>query len=151
MNTDQINRFLKRRVPYFVGTFPKNTIPYVQKRPAMFVVNTHPSSKPGEHWVAVILINHSKAEYFDSFGFPALDPEIRNYLTLHSMNWQYSPRTLQHPLAATCGVFCCLFLLYRACGRSYDQFREIFSLDLEQNESLVLEIYEAHQLYPDWR
>lgn len=138
MNTQEINKILKKKIPCFIGTFPKDAIPRVRVRPAMMVVNTHPASKRGEHWTAIYVINKDEAEFFDSFGFPALEPEIRRYLSNNCATWRYSPRTLQHPLATTCGLFCCLFLYARSKGMSYLKFRRLFTRDLEVNESRII-------------
>lgn len=143
MDTDQINKYLEKRIPYFVGTFAKNVIPVVTERPAMFVVNTHLASQPGEHWVAIHLINKTKGEYFDSFGFPAIEPEIMTYMNTHCRQWVYSSRTVQHPLARTCGVFACWFLLHRSTGLSYNRFREVFGTDLDDNETRVVRFFKS--------
>ncbi|MEQ2301665.1 hypothetical protein AMECASPLE_038394 [Ameca splendens] len=36
--------------------------------PAYFIVNTHPSHMPGEHWLALTLDENGEASFFDSYG-----------------------------------------------------------------------------------
>ena len=38
--------------------------------PSYFIVNTHPSHLPGEHWLALTLEEAVSASFFDYFGFP---------------------------------------------------------------------------------
>lgn len=101
------------------------------------IVNTHPASKSGEHWTAIILQVANKAEYFDSFGMPPLQPEVLHHLRKTCSSWVYSSKTLQHPLAVTCGPFCCAYLISRASGCSYQAFIDSFSNDLAANEEAV--------------
>jgi len=49
MNSDEIERFLGRRLVDFDGVFSIDTLP---DRPRLLVCNTDPSDKPGRHWVA---------------------------------------------------------------------------------------------------
>ena len=78
---------------------PKNT-----KRPCAIVVNTHPSDKPGEHWVAIYLKTNDKGEYFDSYGLPPLEPRIESFMNESCMNgWKYNAVALQDANSTTCG------------------------------------------------
>ena len=44
---------------YFIGVYPRNRLPAIKSYPASLIVNTDPSGKPGEHWLA-IYFNKSK-------------------------------------------------------------------------------------------
>ena len=66
MNILEINNEMK--IDCFKGTFSCDAIPKIKyKQPIAIIINTDPSYKPGEHWVA-LFINNNIAEYFDSFG-----------------------------------------------------------------------------------
>jgi len=63
-------------VKEFLGTFSCDTIPKINNFPSSFIVNTQPSGKGGEHWVAIYINNERKGEYFDSYGFKPLNKEF---------------------------------------------------------------------------
>ena len=48
---------------YFVGVFPRNRLPAINTYPASLILNTDPSGRPGEHWVA-IYFNKEKEQNF---------------------------------------------------------------------------------------
>jgi len=50
MNTQQIDRFLRQRLPDFDGVFSIDTLP---EHLRLLVCNTDPSNEPGRHWVAM--------------------------------------------------------------------------------------------------
>ena len=85
-----------------------------------FILNTHPSSAPGEHWLAFLFNAHTrKLEFFDSFGFPlALYSEV--YAALQSCQLlpmcirANSVGMLQSMTSAVCGHFCVAYLYWRA-------------------------------------
>jgi hypothetical protein len=136
MNTQEINKALTG-VKGFKGVFSCNTLPFVKERPAAFIVNTDPSSEKGEHWVAIILANKC-GEYFDSFGFCPLVPEIAQYLARFCPNGlKYSQQTLQHPYSKTCGQYCIKYIKARLDGRSYEDFLADFSFNFRANDNVL--------------
>ena len=122
LTTGQLNVLLSD-VPIFRGTFPADAIPSFRKLPAAIIVNTDPSSLPGEHWVSVVLKSNSKAIYFDPLGFPPLVGEMQKYLTEHAANGiKYSAVTVQSPTNKTCGLWCAAFVNHYAAGGSLRDF-----------------------------
>lgn len=73
MNTYQLNRVGRHLFGYrYLGTYALDQVPtrFVTKaRLQHFIINTHTSNLPGEHWVAVSVQNNI-AYIFDSFGIP---------------------------------------------------------------------------------
>ena len=67
--------------PIFQGVFSSDHLPQlpVKHRPAAFVVNTDPSRRPGEHWIALYLPTRGPVEYFDSYGKPPKVDSIRTF------------------------------------------------------------------------
>ena len=65
MNSEEIRRAL-RPVRDFDGVFAADDLP---DEPHLLVSNTHPTSRPGRHWVC-ICVENGRGEYFDSFGRP---------------------------------------------------------------------------------
>jgi len=59
------------RLPQFCGVFPSDKLPQQPlAKPSALVVNTDPSSKPGQHWVAFYFDVDNTGDFFDSFGQP---------------------------------------------------------------------------------
>ena len=50
MNGEEIERFLRERLPNFDGVFSVDTLP---RTPRLLVCNTDPSDRPGRHWVVI--------------------------------------------------------------------------------------------------
>ena len=104
MNNLQLEEILTRLLPRcqvnFLGVFALDTIPDLNSlsTPFCFVSNTHPSSKPGEHWVAFFNSTNS-LEFFDSYGLP---PSIYGF-TLHPNS--QSHQTLQSLESNVCGQY----------------------------------------------
>jgi len=107
MNTTQIERILKD-VDNFQGVFSVDTLP---PRPRLLVCNTEPSSKSGEHWIAINVDERTgRGEYFDSFGRPP--PGVfRDYLNRHCIAWIYNRKQLQSVVSSFCGYYCCFYCL----------------------------------------
>ena len=54
----------------FCGVWASDRLPSLPRtfrRPAFFIVNTHPAHKPGEHWLALTLEENNEATFFDSW------------------------------------------------------------------------------------
>ena len=96
----------------FRGVFSADNIPLGGS--GAFIVNTHPATKPGEHFI-VILRRKTKFYYFDSLNL-ALEnyPDVLKRLKQGKHNKKYNPflnSPIQSPLSSFCGLFCIVFLL----------------------------------------
>ena len=145
MNTGQIMKKLDC-IDSFVGAFPCNMIQEVTTRPAAYVVNTAPYHRvnkkiaEGKHWVAIILKEGSKGEYFDSFGLPPSGNYLTSFVSRFCRNgFVFNSTMLQSPLSQICGVWCCDFLIQRSEGTSMAQYVESFTSDLDANDRTVVE------------
>jgi len=86
MNSEDIERAVRRRVRRFDGVFAADRLP---NDPCLLVCNTDPSHNPGKHWVAIYVEEEGRyGEYFDSFGRPP-PVTFRRYLDRHCMHWSY--------------------------------------------------------------
>lgn len=138
MNTGQIDLVLHALVPGYCNTYSADMIPET-KRPCYFVVNTHPSRKRGEHWVAIILLPSRGAEFFDSFGMLPRNT-IAKYLNKQGV-WVRNASSLQDPLSRTCGLFCCVYIYQRSKGFSFKQFLDQFGSNKERNETIIKHLF----------
>lgn len=129
MNTLEIwnalseNRYTQK---YFKGVFPLDLLPkLIKKKPALFVVNTDRSNKPGSHWVAIYLPMKGKPEYFDSYGIQPIHNEFLEFFKRNKFTKVlYNKTQLQNLLSTVCGQYCCVYLLYKAQKKSLENFIE---------------------------
>ena len=83
-DTIQIERILEKdsyTKKIFKGVYPKDLLPTVEY-PGSYVLNTNPSSSPGEHWVGVHFTDVGSAEYFDSYGLHPIVHGLTGFLDL---------------------------------------------------------------------
>lgn len=143
MNTFELDRILNKFLPRtqvkYLGVFPRDYSRTLLSSnldkhsfPLCFVSNTHPSSKPGQHWVAFYLSSTHCIEFFDSYG---LTPSTYDfYITPSASN----PYTLQQLDSNVCAHYCIFYLYHRCRGKSMSQIVSSFSHeDLAWNDSSV--------------
>ncbi|KAI1278139.1 hypothetical protein HDE_14408 [Halotydeus destructor] len=135
--SQDINRAMGKN-PWFKGAFPCDYTPTINVRPASIILNTDPKGEPGEHWVAIVLLENARGEYFDSFGFPPVVDCVREYLEPNApAGYIFNSVPLQHPLASSCGNHCISFLRLRSLGCSLSDYVSSFTPTADRNESLV--------------
>ena len=116
MNTRDIERVLKSDASAsksFQGVFAMDEFARCSKTSGAYIVNTHVSSLPGEHWLCLIL-DQQKGEYefFDFYGrqpgeFPTLWKTL-SPLLLSSFNPGVT--------STVCGDYCVYFCLMKSRG-----------------------------------
>ena len=149
LTTEQLDCLLRCVIPNAVrvlGVFPANCIPirYVASTNARstvqlsfgyadtqrsqiapnehccFILNTHPSDQPGEHWLAFLFnANTRKLEYFDSFGlslamYSAVNAALLSNQLLPLCVRANSQGMLQSLSSTVCGHYCIAYLHWRA-------------------------------------
>lgn len=137
MFSTQINKILER-VPHFIGCFPRDKLPEIIRRPASLIVNTDPSTEPGEHWVAIHI--DESAEYFDSYGLPPHHKEIIDYLEDNSLDGKIAMNhvTLQTPgFSVTCGHYATLFVVFKSEGHTFEEMLNLFTRNTFLNDIIV--------------
>ncbi len=141
MNTFEINNYLKN-FPQFKGTYPRDMLPKINHLPSGIVINTDPSNKPGEHWVAMYIDINGVGEYFDSFGLPPLHKEIVSFLEKNcSRGWLCNTITFQSMFSETCGMYCVLYLSSKFKGMSFNKFTSIFNHRRDLNDRVAEILY----------
>lgn len=118
MNTSTLDRIVRadRWMKIgFGGVRAKNQLPRDRGRLTSFIINTHPSNKPGEHWQAVFFDNRNRASFFCSYGtLPS--KIIKKFILQNSLSMKYNTRRLQHRRATSCGLYCLYFLWHKSRG-----------------------------------
>ena len=122
---------------HFLGCFPKDKLPTFPKQfPKSLIINTDDSSKPGEHWVALVLYRR-KCFYFDSFGLPIVDQCIIKFLKRYQ-KVTYSSTCIQDVTSNQCGQFCIAFIHNVNSKISYSKFVNMFNVvNLKYNDNIV--------------
>ena len=137
MDTLLIKKLLKT-YKCFKGVYPCDKLPMYNQLPLNIIINTDPSYKPGEHWVAVSINKDGKGTYFDSFGLPPLKEEIFNYLEEKStQGWSYNKTALQNIVSQTCGHYCVLFIIFKCQGLSTRNFVSKFNGNTISNDKKI--------------
>lgn len=89
-------------------------------RNCCFILNTHPNSRPGEHWIAFFYnANTNKLEYFDSFGlsiqmYAYVYSALRERDLLQICLPANAKGMLQSIQSTVCGHYAVLFLYHRS-------------------------------------
>jgi hypothetical protein len=143
MDTHSINHYLKNE-KNFIGTFARDQLPRIlPKKFIALIVNTDPSTKPGEHWIAITFNKDGTGEYFDSYGLPPLNLEFIKFMQKHSPNgWVYNPVTLQCFDCITCGHYCIAYVKYRCHDYSFCDFLALFTSNTAHNDHIVRSLFE---------
>lgn len=133
MNTLNIQKALESQrctKKYFRGVFALDKIPKkVKTKPAMYVINTDKSDKPGEHWLAIYFPSKGCAEFFDSYGrSPSKYADINRFLKHNSKCISYNKKQLQSIFTGVCGQYCCVFLINRCKRKSLKSFIKLFNV-----------------------
>lgn len=115
MNTIEILNILKSDqtvAQVFLGVFPINLLPKINKLPAALVINLDVSTMPGSHWVSLYFDNLGNCEYFDSYG---REPdELKSFISKNCKQYIYNNIQVQRSMTSTCGQMCIYVLLWRA-------------------------------------
>ncbi len=118
MDTIQIMEIIKRMGKVrriFIGVYPIDKIGKVRMVGKWAcIVNTAPSTHPGEHWVGIIRVD-KYPEYYDSYGLPPPNI-IHKKLSRHYKKYKYNHKQVQGNFATTCGAHCIYFIHKRING-----------------------------------
>lgn len=155
MDTRELLQLMKSYPPakkIFYGVFPCDELPEnkVVQRPAYFIVNTHPSHMPGEHWLAICLNDDASGEFFDSYGNASnseiFHNSIHSFLKKNCFEIKHSSKQVQRSDSAYCGQHCAFFLCHRARGYSFNQIMSMYTSDLKRNDDMVMSF--VKNIYP---
>lgn len=137
-SSSEINTFLKND-PVFMGCFPSDKLPPMKgaNNPQSMIVNTQRASKPGEHWIALVMTKRH-CFYFDSFGLPVIEFHITEYLSNYYSKVIYSSVCIQDIDSNKCGEFCIGFVKHTRCKKTYNTYLSNFNFKhVELNDLIV--------------
>jgi hypothetical protein len=138
MNTTQIERVLKKNCPNFQGVIAVDQLPLVlpDGKDLHYVVNTDPSYRPGQHWIAVHIDEKDRGEVFDSFGEEPPLP-FKKFMNRHCVTWVYNKRQLQSVASKFCGFYAIFYCIFKSRGKSMNDIINCFSHDTIRNDVLI--------------
>ncbi len=133
---------LLKKYKCFKGVFPSDRLPYKSKLPLNIIINTDPSYKPGQHWIAVSITKEGVGEYFDSYGIPPFVESIEKFLNEKCLNgWTYNQVALQSINSETCGHYCILFIIFHCQNLTTDVMISKFNTNTFKNDQRMREIF----------
>ena len=112
--------------------------------PGSYVVNTDPSTAPGEHWVAMFFNNPRSAEFFNSYGLHPIVYGLTDFLDSHSSSWDYNSKTLQSLISEVCGHYTVYYILFRSRGCSLSEILTHFSNNFSLNDKLLSALFRIY-------
>lgn len=125
---------------HFIGVFPRDRLPIHIPYPSSFIINTHTSKQPGEHWLALYYDKDRNVDFFDSYGHSPKFFNLESYLDKTSTRIKFNSKQLQSFSSKLCGYYCILFILYRSRGFSIEFFVEKFSKNELINDFILLNL-----------
>lgn len=110
-----------------------------------YVINEDDSSKPGKHWIAIIISN-TTVDIFNSSGESyKRNKYFKNFVNINSRNRKIIEvqKQLQSIYSDLCGEFTCLYLLARSRNIMPRTFYKYFSYtnDLIENDFTVYDLF----------
>lgn len=149
MDTVELNNILLpfQKDNIFKGVYACDELPSKFTLPAAFVINQSPKSNKGTHWVGLFINENAAAHYFDSYGFPPTNLDIRYFIRKHSNKLEYNKRQLQHLTSVKCGKFVCLFIVAKMYCKSFDDLVDKLSLNLTVNDVVIENIFKHLKNY----
>ena len=144
MDAGQLKNFLNNQVPHLdFAVTSADRLPTRDNfaRPASLIVNTDPSTLPGEHWVCFYFPEKGPPEFFDSLGHHPehYHPNFRNVLIVNGPDYLRNTERLQDYDSPYCGVYCLYYLVYRRLGEDFQSILNRFGDDYSTNDARVVE------------
>lgn len=152
MNTHQITSILKTdsfSKMFFQGVMPRDIFLKTDIHPGIYICNTDPSDKPGEHWVAIQVDSSFKCEYFDSYGIKPFYKDLHSKLESIDQHFLSNKFCLQGLTTTVCGDYCIVYTLLKSRGYTLSSIINIFSTlkTTEARDHIVR--YFTHFTYPE--
>jgi len=128
----------KRTKASFRGVYAKDQLPTRAPTSSLYVCNTDPSTRGGEHWVVIYIDGKRRGEFFDSSGdIRPLEEHFEIFLERNSHIWTRNPQAVQHLLSDACGYHCIFFAVNRCVGYNMNSIINMYTPNLMYNDEIV--------------
>ena len=125
----------------FGGVYPCDKLPFhLPQDKTLFVANTDPAHREGEHWV-LFFFNHEEKHciYFDSYGLVPLVDNFLKFIYKHAETYTHNTRRLQDPNSDVCGYYVVYFAVQLCKGRKLESIVSYFDLDKKFNDAMMVD------------
>ena len=141
MDTNQLINYLKSdhySKHHFCGVLSIDKLPIRKvKRPCSFIINTHESSLPGEHWFAILIPRKGKIEYFYSYGLKPFKKEVYDFIKANNLKFIYNTKQIQDYGSENCGKYCIFYIYMRSRGFSLKDILNFFVSNKNLNDLFI--------------
>lgn len=142
MKTKTLVRALKRNIhtkEVFGGVLPCNWLPkrVNKNKNVAFIVNTDPSDKKGQHWVA-FFFTPCHSYFFDAYGNAPKLKVFEKFLRKRKESSYFNTRV--QGTGRSCGYFCLFFILSMLGKVDWNVFGDY----LQFNDQYVIRIMKEH-------
>ena len=141
--TDDIKRILacdRRTQTSFRGVYARDELPSQTPTSSLYVCNTDPSTRSGQHWVVIYIDGKRRGEFFDSTGlFRPIELEFEKFLNDNTNCWTRNTKAVQHMMSDACGYHCVFYSVYRCLGFDLNAIINMYSANTMYNDSIVKE------------
>jgi hypothetical protein len=146
MNTVQLIKFFKKDKyarKSFCGVLPLDMLPIRKvRRNCSFIINTHNSNQPGEHWFSIYVPKSGPIEYFDSYGQKPLNKEVYDFIKVNGFKYKYNEKEIQGINSISCGKFAILFIYFRTRNYTLNQYLKFFTSNKIHNDIFINKLYD---------
>ena len=130
----------KRTKSSFRGVYAKDQLPAQAPTSSLFVCNTDPSTRGGEHWVVIYIDGERRGEFFNSIGdAQPMEELFESFIRRNSITWTRNSKAVQHLMSDTCGYHCIFFAINRCVGYSMSSIINMYTSNLMYNDEIVKE------------
>lgn len=108
---------------FYCGTFSLDRFKqeFSSGKNGLYIFNTDPSWKPGQHWLSVYRDSHV-CEFFDSYGFSVSYYSLDEFFSSLNVSIVSPHKRLQGELSTVCGDYAVLYCLLRYRGWNVSDF-----------------------------
>lgn len=127
---------------HFAGVFPINQIPRTLLHRSFLIFNKDPHYLKGSHWIALVRLDGTNYQIFDSLGCDF--DYLEKYLKFKNAKYTYNTQAFQSENTNTCGLYCLYWLVHRMMSISLsfnELLSEIFEINSSENEKKVLSFW----------
>tara|TARA_B100000586_G_scaffold133446_1_gene96522 strand:+ start:194 stop:643 length:450 start_codon:yes stop_codon:yes gene_type:complete len=134
----------KLKIPSFLGAFPYDELPQKPDGDFSVIVNTEPSTEPGDHWLPIIF-KKGTFYFLDSFGrsprsllfTPEFKTTVKEYMLGHRR--RCNSKLIQYIFSNTCAYYS-IYFIREMQSKSMAKTMEIFTDNLKNNDLMVTDI-----------